>query len=212
MSKSVRLALGLVAAATMMAAFATSASARNFSTTSQTLRATWSAIVFTDPFGNTISCPVTLEGSFHARTMAKSPAALIGYVIRARTSACSVGTAVLLSVEDGQTSTLPWHIRYDSFSGTLPAIATVRWHLVGFSYRIVKELELCLYASTTARPALLDVTREAGGALTTGRFFGTEAIPLVSGNIGVCEQSGLLGGAGAVTLQGSSTRVTLTLI
>jgi hypothetical protein len=115
-------------------------------------------------------------------------------------------------VEDGQTSTLPWPIRYDSFTGTLPAISRVRWHIVGFSYRILKELELCLYASTTARPALLDVTREERGALTNGTFFGTEAIPLVSGNIGICEQSGLLGAGGAVTLQGSATRVTLTLI
>jgi hypothetical protein len=144
--------------------------------------------------------------------MAKTSAAQIGYILRARTSACSVGTSVFLSVEDGQTSTLPWPIRYDSFTGTLPAIATVRWHLVGFSYRIVKELEFCLYTSTTTRPALLDVTREERGALTIGRFFGTEAIPLVTGNIGICEQSGLLGAGGAVTLQGSATRVTLSLI
>jgi hypothetical protein len=156
---------------------------------------------------------VTLEGSLHGRTLAKSAGTLIGYIMRARTSRCSVGTAVLLSPEDGQATTLPWHIRYDSFSGTLPNITRVRWHIVGLSYRVVDELEFCLYTSTTTRPALLDLTREGvSGALTTASWFGTEAIPLVTGNTVICDQSGLLGGSGSLTLQGSATRVTLSLI
>lgn len=201
--------LTCLAIACVLALGVATAPAGRLSVTNQNFSVTWSGLRFNE--GRAV-CPVTLEGSFHARTITKTSAAQIGYIQRARTSACSVGTAVFLSVEDGQTSTLPWPIRYDSFTGTLPAIGSVRWHLVGFSYRIVKEFETCLYVSTTARPALLDVTREERGALTTGRFFGTEAIPLFAGNIGVCEQSGLLGAGGAVTLQGSSTRVTLTLI
>jgi hypothetical protein len=185
------------------------APASRLGVTNQTFSITWNGVRFNE--GRAV-CPVTLEGSLHQQTMAKSAGALIGYVTHARTSTCSVGTAVLLTAEDRQTTTLPWHIRYGLYTGTLPTIATVRWLIVGLSYRIVKELEFCLYTSTAAHPALLDLTREAGGAITTARFFGTEGIPLVAGNIGVCEASGLLGGAGDMTLPGSATRLRLSLI
>jgi hypothetical protein len=198
-----------LATACVLALGVATASASRLSVSNQSISVTWSSLRFNE---GRAQCPVTLEGTLHGRTIAKVAGTLIGYIVRARTSRCSVGTAVLLSVEDGQTSTLPWHIRYASFSGTLPVVTAVRWYIVGFSYRIVKELEFCLYTSTVARPALLDISREGSGALTTGRFFGTEAIPLTAGNVVVCEQSGLLGNAGEVTLQGLPTRVTLTLI
>jgi hypothetical protein len=206
-----RLLLTSLATVFVLALGVATASAVRLSVTNQSISITWSTFRFNE---GRAQCPVTLEGSLHARTITKTSGLLIGYIVRGRTSACSVGSAVLLTPEDGQTSSLPWHIRYDSFAGTLPAITRIRWHIFGFSYRIVKELETCLYTSTPTRPALLDLTREGGGsgALTTGSFFGTEAIPLAAGNIAVCEQSGLLGGSGAVTLQGSSTRVTISLI
>jgi hypothetical protein len=204
------LVLACVATAWTLALSVATASAARLSVTNQSISISWSALRFNE--GRAV-CPVTLEGSLHARTVAKSSGVLVGYIQRARTSRCSVGSAVFLSPEDGQTTSLPWHIRYDSFSGTLPAITRVRWHIFGLSYRILKELELCLYASDATHPALLDLTREGRtGAITTATFFGTEAIPLVSGGIGVCEQSGLLGGSGTVTLPGSSTQITLTLI
>jgi hypothetical protein len=210
MGRHCGLPLACFAIACVLALGVATASAGRLSVTNQSISVTWSSFRFNE---GRAQCPVTLEGSLHGRTIAKAAGTLIGYIQRARTSRCSVGTAVFLSVEDGQTSTLPWHIRYDSFTGTLPEITRVRWHIVGLSYRIVKELEFCLYTSTTTRPALLDVSRETGsGALTTASPFGTEAIPLVSGNVVICEQSGLLGGSGAVTLQGLSTRVTLSLI
>ncbi|HEX7290545.1 MAG TPA: hypothetical protein VF250_05380 [Conexibacter sp.] len=203
------LLLACLATGCALALGVATASAGRLSITSQSISITWSAVRFNE---GAAVCPVTMEGSLHGRTMAKSAGTLVGFVMRARTSRCSVGTAVLLTVEDGQTSTVPWHIRYDSFSGALPDITRVRWHIVGLSYRVLEELEFCLYTSTTTRPALLDLTREAGGAVTTAAFFGTEAIPLVAGNSVLCDQSGLLGGSGSVTLQGSATRVTLSLI
>jgi hypothetical protein len=60
-------------------------------------------------------CHVTMEGSLHARTIAKVAGALLGYVTRVTIGQCSIGTTVL-------TETLPWHVRYESFSGTLPNI------------------------------------------------------------------------------------------
>jgi len=210
MGRHCGLLLACIATACVLVLGVEMASAARLSVTNQSISITWGSVRFNE---GAALCPVTLEGSLHGRTFAKVAGTLIGYIQRARTSRCSVGTAVLLSVEDGQTSTLPWHIRYASFSGTLPSISAIRWHIVGFSYRVVEELEFCLYTSTTARPALLDLSRDgATGAFTTASFFGTEAIPLTAGNVVLCDQSGLLGGTGAVTLQGLSTRVTLALI
>jgi hypothetical protein len=205
-----RLLLALLATVGAFALGVASSSAGRLSVSNQTMRITWNALRFNE---GRAQCAVTLEGSLHSSTFAKSTSALVGHIVGGRTGTCAVGSAVLLTPENGQSSTVPWHVRYGSFSGTLPAIASIRLHIVGFSYRIVKELEFCLYASTAARPALLDLVREGGsGALTSASFFGTEGIPLVSGNIGICEPSGLLGGSGSPTIWGSATRVTLTLI
>jgi hypothetical protein len=209
MCREGRLLLMLLVGVGALALGVATASAARLSVTNQSISITWSSFRFNE---GRAQCPVTLEGSLHGRTMPKVSGQLIGYIMRGRTSACTVGTAVLLTVEDGQRSSIPWHIRYDAFTGTLPAIGRVRWHIVGFSYRVVDELELCLYTSTSTRPVLLDLVREGSGALTTASPFGTEAIPLTAGNPLVCEASGLLGGTGSVTLQGSATRVTLTLI
>lgn len=206
-----RLLLTLLVGAGALALGVAAASAANFSVTNQTISVTWSSFRFNE---GRAQCPVTLEGSVHARTLQKVQSLLVGNIIAGRTGRCSVGSAVLLTAEDGQRSSLPWHIQYGGFSGTLPAITRVRWHIFGLSYRIVKELETCLYSTSPTRPALLDLVREEGsGALRSASFFGTEAIPLATGNPLICEASGLLGGgAGPVTIWGSATRVTLSLI
>jgi len=101
--------------ATLLMAFAIgAASARNLSISNQQIRGTFSDLEFRSPFGRN-DCRVTLEGSLHARTIAKSPNALLGYVTRVIAGQCTLGTTVL-------TETLPWHVRYVGFSGRLPDI------------------------------------------------------------------------------------------
>jgi len=211
MCRQGRLLVMLLVGAGALALGVATASAAKLSVTNQMIRITWSSVRFNE---GRAQCPVTLEGSLHARTMQKVQGQEIGVIIAGRTGRCTVGSAVLLTAEDGQRTTLPWHIRYDGYSGTLPAITRLRWHIFEMSYRVVDELELCLYTSTPTRPALLDLVREEGGsgAIRSVSFFGTEAIPLVSGNPLICDASGLLGGSGSVTTWGSTTRVTLTLI
>jgi hypothetical protein len=103
------------ATATALMAFALgTASARNLSISNQQIRGTFNDLELADPFA-TDHCRVTLEGSLHARTIAKSPNALLGYITRAIAGQCTVGTTIL-------TETLPWHVRYVGFSGRLPNI------------------------------------------------------------------------------------------
>src|SRR5215218_2848212 len=117
-NRSKLLLTGLCASIVLASAVST-ASANRLSVNETGFTITWSALTF-NAAGNTVACPVSLGGAFHNRTIAKVPRALIGRVTAARINgACSGGTATILS------ETLPWHVQYSSFSGTLPRIATV---------------------------------------------------------------------------------------
>jgi hypothetical protein len=130
MLKIVRVAIALAVTVVATAAFVASASAGKFSTSNQALRATWREIVFTDPFGGSIRCPVTLEASLHARTFVKGTYNLIGHITRAFVGACSGGEATILM------ETLPWNIRYQSFEGRLPEITATNLLVAGSALRV----------------------------------------------------------------------------
>jgi len=102
------------------------ASARNFSVSFQSWRATFSNLEFIAEGFNTTTCRVTLEGSLHARTIAKTAGTLLGYMNRITTGQCSGEVTILAE-------TLPWHTRYVGFSGRLPDITLIlirlRWSL-----------------------------------------------------------------------------------
>jgi len=124
------------------------ASGRRFSYTNSTLRATWSQMIFNAAGLGGVSCPVTLEGSLHSRTLSKISGQLIGHITRATIAeaSCLGGTLQRLA------ETLPWHWRYDSFTGTLPNIVTIKQQIVGVSLRVTISGIACLYKSTAARP------------------------------------------------------------
>jgi hypothetical protein len=110
----VLLALGLVAVT------GTVASARNFSVDERSFYMRWSLFRFQESGGSNAECPVTLEGSFHAWTMAKVRTVLVGFMDGATMGTCSLNSAGFL------TSTLPWHIQYEAFTGALPSIGRLR--------------------------------------------------------------------------------------
>jgi hypothetical protein len=110
-------ALCVALAATVMALGVTTAAARNFSVGNQNFRWTFSNLEF-EAAGVTDTCRVTLEGSLHARTIAKVAGSLLGYITRVTTGQCSQGTTIL-------NETLPWHLRYEGFSGRLPNITLI---------------------------------------------------------------------------------------
>jgi hypothetical protein len=187
-----------VAATVLLAAVVGSASAGRLSSSSSTFRSTFSALTFEGAFGRLV-CAVTLEGSLHSRTIAKVTNVLHGFINRADLGACATGSTTILR------ETLPWHVRYASFSGTLPSITAIGFTVIGYSFQWREPLFTCLARSTEARPVRGTFTREVGGVLTAARISGT--VPTSCGIEGGFESN-----SGTVTVAGAATRVTVTLI
>lgn len=176
MSRFFRLAIAAVASTVVMALVVSSAPARSFSISNQQIRAVWSPMIFRDPLGGVVECPVTLEGSLHSRTIAKVSYSLIGYITTARVGVptdCVGGEATILN------ESLPWHVRYFGFDGTLPDITRIRILLSGGAFRIRNPNGTCLFTlrDTTAEHGLGNFNRntttnqltsvEVGGEITS---------------------------------------------
>jgi hypothetical protein len=194
----------VLAAFVLMAVLVADASASRLRTSSQTRRDVWTGIEF--EAGVTVRCPLTLEGSVHSSTSSKTAGALSGYITRAiiGEASCSGGRARVL------TENLPWHIRYASFAGTLPNITSIRENIIGARWLILASFPIigsvsCLYVSETSHPATGTLNLAAGGTIT-----GVEAGGRINGS-GICPE-GSLRGNGTVTVLGSSTAITVTLI
>jgi len=182
---------------------ATSASARDLSVTSQRIEAIWTRMDFTGGFG-TVECEVTLEGTLHSTRIQKVEGRLIGFITVANVlgSPCRRGGMTILR------ETLPWHLRYIQFFGTLPNITSIVTAFIGAGFRIREPTfgVQCLALTTTATPGLIAFSREpanrtlvsaaAGGSIACGRFTGG-----LTGTTSGLEDSG-----------GSNTAITLTLI
>lgn len=168
----------LTSTAVIVAVFPAIAFGRSFEVSSQTVRANFTSIEFNGLAGNA-TCSLTLEGSFHARTIAKTSSALIGYINRARLGACSSGAATVLS------ATLPWHTRYASFTGTLPNITRLATTVIGAAWAIREFGGItCLLRSTSSNPMRVEygitggamLNASIGGSIPTGgECFGVTA-------------------------------------
>jgi hypothetical protein len=145
MRTSAKLGLTTLIAALLLASAVSAASASNLSIEPQNIRTTWSSLEFVSPIV-TVRCPVTLEGSFHSRTMPKVMRLLIGAVTRVtiKRDSCREGEASITG--------LPWHITYEGFAGTLPRITAIRLLLSRFLFNINRPLGLartCKYGTAT---------------------------------------------------------------
>jgi hypothetical protein len=162
------------------------------------------------------TCPVTLEGSFHARTMRKVLITLIGYVTSASMpeAACRVGEVEWPVRARLLTETLPWHIRYNGFTGTLPAITAMKVQLQNVSIFVHENTVVewsCLYRTTAASPMQYLLNRERGGAITEVIQEPARATaPWVTGFL--CGETLTYEGNPSLTQSGIGNRVTLTLI
>src|SRR5215207_6732433 len=99
-----KLLLSVVGTTVLLGALVSSASARNFSISSQTNSALWARLDVRGPFG-TIECAVLLAGSFHSRTQTKSIGTLIGYITAGTVQRCPRGGGTI------NQASLPWHRR-----------------------------------------------------------------------------------------------------
>jgi len=208
MRNRVGIALAALGATLALAVAVSSASANRLSYSETRFRIIWTSLTFSGSGGGfVITCPVTLEGSFHSATLAKVTGALVAYITRASVEnpGCTEGQATIL------TESLPWHVTYQGFSGTLPAIAKVRHDLIGAAFQIEAGLGvICLARSSAATPAAGEASREAGGNITSLTPDGSLAIPVTGTS---CPLSGIFSGSGEVFVQGSrERRVRLSLI
>jgi hypothetical protein len=200
-----------LAAVMVMALTVSLASARRFGLSNQTFRAIWTLLRFEIEGTATIECPVTLEGSFHSRTLSKVSGQLVGYVTRAFVRG---GLTECLNTGNvrANTETLPWHIQYNSFIGTLPSISEINFEIIGADVNVDPSsifLPNCRIRSEQAHPAqiLLIIT----GDVKIVRPDPVRKIPLP----GVCEFGGEanLRGTGETFVQGSTTtRVAIRLV
>lgn len=163
---------GCVAGLWLAAGLSTaSASTLSISRTSASFR--WPQLGFVSASGAEITCRVTLSASFHEASIAKVSQMLIGIIESATFSSCTGGGVTLL------TATLPWHLTYRSFTGTLPRITSVLVDVVGMSYKYkpTEAMASCLSITTTERPLLLVVSIEVSHRVT-GVAAGELEIPL----------------------------------
>jgi hypothetical protein len=197
--KQGKILLVIAGATVLLAALVGTASAGRLSTTELRLRATWTRLSYATG-GGTAECEVAVEGAFHERTIAKTRGRLSGLITAAAITRCARGGVTVLR------ETLPWHVQYDSFTGTLPNISAIRANIIGLSFRLrepVFGIE-CLARSTTESPGTLTFNREtatgttisatAGGTLPCGSF------------------SGGLSGTTSTLVDSGGARVTVTLI
>lgn len=214
-----KLAVTALVATAALAALVGSSSATRLSSTSQTLRVTWSSLELVG-FGATVRCAVTLEGSLHSRSITKVAGSLIGLITAARVRRpCTGGTAWAHNAEANEIlggnlpQTLPWHVTYEGFEGTLPNITRLRILLTGAAFTVRASFlgitVLCSYRTGgEAGNATGTATREGGGAIdrlvASGRIRSTSGCP--DGSFTSRAEDGI------ITQLGSATRVTVTLI
>ncbi|HEV7773728.1 MAG TPA: hypothetical protein VGO48_10625 [Conexibacter sp.] len=206
-------AVALVATVALATAVG-AASAGRFSLSDQTFRAVWAPISFTTG-GVTVTCNLTLEGSYHSRTFAKVINALIGYVTRVRVARpCTNGTLWAYNGSEvnealGGTlaNSLPWHITYKAFAGRLPSINQMRILLMGVRFLARIGGVLCNFASTGEGMDLLI-------NMTIGRVtsVSAEPTPSLAQEGGLCFEVGRFSGNGSYTVLNTTTGITVTLI
>jgi hypothetical protein len=221
-----KMLLGALTAATMLASAIGNASANRLSIApSERFRITWTPITLeTAPEAEPlpIACNVTLEGSFHYRTIFKVLRSLIGYVTKAATQHPCSGWGEAWyhnGVEEAGlghiTDTLPWRISYEGFDGILPQIAGVR---VLFSLTLTLRLvvgTLCQYSGNVEGVASL------GGSGEALEFVPDRNVPLfkTSGSSFICRsllypsvESGRGRVRSRITASDGSTLITVKLI
>jgi hypothetical protein len=193
----------LLATAVLTAATG-SASATKLAANITHWRATFNPVVFRELGfnGATLRCDVTLEGSFHSRTSSKVSGQLSGSTTRVVVSeVCTGGSERVLA------ATLPWHIRYQSFTGTLPSITAINMVLVGDSFLIEGfGFVSCLYTTTEAHPTHARANREAGGVITSLQLSGS-----IPSSTGGCPDSEITG-TGSVKDETGTVSLTVSLV
>lgn len=186
----------LTLACALVYSLSATAFAGRLSLSSQTVRATFARVNFSGGLG-TIECQLTVEGSFHTRTLAKVEGLLFGYITAATVGTCARGSATVLR------ETMPWHQVFGSFAGTLPNITRITAHIRGARFRL-REPTFGIQCVALLDDILL-ISNEALGVLTSAELAGT-----AEQDCGI--PATISGRSNSFTVLGAATRITVTLI
>lgn len=206
-----KIAYALLTLAVLLAA-TSSAYARSLSLTNRQFRAVWAPMTLSEPFGfYVIRCNLTMEGSFHEATFAKAIGTLVGNVTRASMShPCTGGESWIWNGTEGAltgATSLPWPITYQAFVGTLPNITSISLSihqpkLTISSFACLGTFEKANWVMVANRSAFGTMTWSSSG---TGGVTWTRLA-------GSCPEPAAQGTSTTVTLLGTTTGITLTLI
>jgi hypothetical protein len=195
-----KLLLAGLTVALAFGAFVSAAPARRIALSGRQWRAQYNKLRFIGMVP--IECHVTLEGSFHSRTISKVLEALIGYVSRVTVdeTRCTGGSARILP------ESLPWHERYNGFSGILPQITKIHIRIVGAGIILQTPTVRCQIVSSAASP-LKDWINivTATGVAESLRDDETGEIPDTSGSELLCGRSDRVEGTSGSFTEGPGT-------
>jgi len=185
MRNTIKLGLTALMAAILLASAVSTALARNLSIDSTTFRVTWSRLEFQSSLV-TVRCQVTLEGSFHSRTIPKVARLLIGSITRisVKENSCTGGTA-------RPERPPPWHLTYEGFTGRLPTIETVRVLMQRFQFAIIALGVTCKYGTSTDNITGSANLGATGAIASLTPLTGRNIAHLLEGG-GLCPETGTL--------------------
>lgn len=177
------------------------ASGNRLSFSTRAIRVTWNPLDFIEGSSEAViaSCPVTIEGSLHSNTITKTRDLLFGYVTRQDFGGCRV-----------LANSMPWHLVYQSFTGTLPRLSGVRLGIVGMTLEF-EFVGTCLYRTSLEAPLSGIANIEPGGTITGLTSDMTTAIPKTEGGV-FCRPTIRHTNTGLLTQLGATTRVVVRLI
>lgn len=196
------------------------ASANRLSASSQSIRMVWSSLRFEAlMIRATITCAVTMEGTFHGETIVKTRDSLVGSITRASFGQPCTGGSVWAyngtegaeSLPEAFTNSLPWHLTYESFVGTLPSITEVNVRLIGMRWArraaFLGVPVICTFETGTEDPAEFSAKLGRGGTVLGIRPNEADSIP--ADHSGVCGPEELYNEAAITGAGGTSLRLTL---
>ena len=209
----------ITAATTLLALLATAAPARNLQVSNQNFRVVWTEIEAGTEIVR-ITCPFTVEGTFHYRTFVKRSRAVIGRITAAtirrpcRNGEAWTANGIETHPRLGRlANTLPWQVTYEGFEGALPNITSLLLLFTGVQFKIHSFFNILGLYGDASDNITGRVARGAGGAITTLEpVAGRARVRLVNCLGETCPATGSLARAGQITLLNTTTRITVTLI
>ncbi len=204
MTLTFRALLIAIATTLMLAASVGIASANALSVDEVDFRLSWTNLTI-DSAGVDIECAVTLRGSFHDSSFAKSSRALVGSITHAIVNEGSCVGGVVDPLEE----TLPWHVTYTGFGGSLPGISSLTVDIVGWAMFTDSTAD-CLWLTTSAEPLRGIANIEGSGTITSFNADETRSIDLENEFCELIGNSSFSGNASFVAADGSPITLDLT--